>query len=75
MTTRTEHGSTGAIQQARDAGWHIDRDGWWTRAPRVGDLRITDSAIGFTSDGRGDPAGPYVRTAEEAIDYDRGVQS
>lgn len=53
--------------QAYSGGWRIDEDGWWWRQLRKTDITF-QRADGFTS---GD--GVYVKTAQNAIDYDLGI--
>lgn len=61
---------------ARGCGWRIDRDKWWTRAPEIGDLDITESALGFYQPFDNDEglAGPYVRSPAIALRYDRACR-
>ena len=58
---------------ARSEGWKIENDLWWTRAPDPADVGILDSAVGFYHQQDSDEglAGPYVRTAKQALAYDR----
>lgn len=65
---------------ARQRGWRIDADHFWTRPLREGDIDITDgnAHFGFTvtvTDDCSDlPAGPsvFVRCAAYALAYDHG---
>ncbi|MGJ4953100.1 hypothetical protein [Bradyrhizobium sp. HKCCYLS20291] len=48
-------------------GWKLDRDHWYTRKMRDGDVTFDNCMIGFTHRRR-----VYVRTAAQCGQYDRG---
>jgi len=54
---------------APPSGWSVDKDLWFTRARRSGDIDLTSEAchFGFTL-----PDEVFVRTAAFALCYDRG---
>jgi hypothetical protein len=47
-------------------GWKLDRDHWYTRKMRDGDVEFDECTIGFTNSRR-----VYVRTAQQCLDYDQ----
>lgn len=61
----------GDTSEPAPAGWAIDRDGWYLRLTKPGDVEISDRDephFGFVEGGK-----VYVRSAEYARNYDRGV--
>lgn len=54
---------------ARNAGWRVDHDQWWTRRRRAkGDYNLIEqSHLGFTTD-----SAIYLRLARYCLAYDKG---
>ena len=59
---------------AFNAGWRLDRDGWWWRWRKPGDIVIPDGAayFGFTMEDVPDEDKVFIRSAAYALAYDRG---
>lgn len=72
MPARLVSDDSASQYEAIEKGWKLDVDGWWTRPLRAEDREIADPSVGFLNrtDNHDGSAGPYVRTAVQALAYD-----